>query len=188
MLELNFLSEKEQQKVGHNLIWLVLRNSFVWLLLITFIVVMLLLWSKFFLENNLANVQERGILVSGSKLTFASQIEQINATLDEVEEVQKQYVAWSQVLASITQIIPSGNLVSELAINSPEQTFSLSGFSQTRGDLLNLEKNLKASDLIVELNSPVSNLLKPKDIQFTFSGKLFLREIEEEEEEIEYRD
>lgn len=188
MLELNFLSERDQLSVSRNLIWLVLRNAFIWLALIIVMVVMLLLWSKVFLESNLANVQERGTLVTGSKLSFASQIEEINTAIDEVDLIQKKYVAWSQVLYEITQLVPPGNYVSELAVNSVEQSFSLSGFSNTREDLLSLEDNLKNAELISELKSPVSNLLKPNDIQFIFSGKIFLREEAEAEEEEAYKD
>lgn len=188
MLELNFLSEKEQQSVSRNLIWLILRNAFIWLSLVTAVVVMMLLWSKVFLATNLADVHERGIMVTGSKLTFVDQIEQINAKIDEAESIQGKYVAWSQVLFEITELIPPGNYVSELVVNSPNQTFSISGFSNTRDDLLRLEKNLLSAELVTELNSPVSNLLKPKEIQFTFSGKIFLREEAEEIEEEVYKD
>jgi Tfp pilus assembly protein PilN len=136
----------------------------------------MLLWSKYFLENNLAEVQEQSILVSNAKLSFTDEIDQVNKRLDEVAAIQAGYVTWSGILAEFSSIIPANVRIESLIFDAPNQSFYLKGFSRTRDDLLVLEKQLENSDLFININSPLSNLLNSRDIQFEFSGSINLGE------------
>ena len=58
--------------------------------------------------------------------------------------------------------------LAELTFNGPNE-FRLKGFAGTRDDLLVFIGLLSGSDLIAEVNSPISNLLKDRNIEFSLT-------------------
>ena len=182
MLDLNFLPDNEQKFINRSLVMLLARNILAWLVLITLISILMLIWSKYFLEYSLTQEREQSILVNISKLSFADEIDKVNQELDDVEKIQSDYVAWSGIMAEFSEIIPPHNRVESLSLDAVNQKFFMKGFSQTRDDLLALEKQLDNSSLFYDIDSPLSNLLKSENIQFEFSGKINLNMAEKEDE------
>jgi len=175
MIDLNFLQTKEQKNVKRSMLFLLVRNVLVWLLIMSLVSAILLVVSQIFLANNLVDVQEQSLLVSGVNLSFSDQIDALNNTLKEVEDIQSEHVDWSEVLAEIATLVPAGNEIEQINLSSQNSSFTMKGFSRTREDLLALETALKNSSLIGNLESPLSNLLEPVDIDFKFSGNLLLK-------------
>lgn len=182
MFDLNFLPDSELKAVKRSLAVLIVRNVLVWILFVGLVSVILLVWSKYFLESSLADSQERSILVSGSNLTLTEQIENINAEIAEVEDVQEHFVPWSEVVVEIVNSVPGNSRVSELLLNAKAESFTINGETPTRDDLLALEESLDNNPYLENIESPISNILVPKDILFQFSGDLILEPVTEEEE------
>jgi Tfp pilus assembly protein PilN len=172
MIDLNFLPAQEQKTIKGSLAFLLTRNVLIWLLIMSLVLVLLLMSGRIFLANNLASVQEQSILVSGVKLSFSDQIDALNKTLEEVEDIQAEHIEWSLVLTEIATLVPEGNEVDQITLSSKNKNFTMNGFSQTREDILALEAAMKNSSLITNLESPLSNLLEPVEINFKFSGDL----------------
>lgn len=176
MIELNFLPQTDQKVSKQKYLLAMLKQVIVWFNLTVLIVGILLLWSKFFLERNLASWQEQSILVAQNRLSMADQVENLNKDIRDLNTIQEDYVVWSNVITEIAQLVPPGNRIDELRIDTNGNTFKLSGFSSTRNNLLQLEENLEESDLIgKDFKSPLSNLLSPRDIEFEFSGSFVLK-------------
>ena len=174
MIDLNFLPTKDQKTVKGSLLFLLARNVLVWLLIMSLVLILLLVASQVLLANNLADVQEQSILVAGVKLSFSDQIDAINNTLKQVATIQSEHIEWSLVLAEFAAFVSAGNEIEQIILSSKNVSFTMKGFSRTREDFLALEAALKNSNLIKNLNSPLSNLLNPVNINFQFSGDLIL--------------
>lgn len=172
MIDLNFLPQNELKVSKQKYVWVLLKHIVIWFNFAILIVGMLLLWSKFFLERNLANWQEQSILVAQNRLHLTDQVGNLNKDIRDVNTVQGDYVVWSSVITTFSELVPRGARIDELVIDTNGNTFVLRGFSNSRSELLQFEENLKASELVLTLNAPLSNLLSPKDIEFDFSGTL----------------
>ncbi len=175
MIDLNFLPQEEQKVSKQKYVLAVLKQVIIWFNFTILIVGMLLLWSKFFLERNLSDWQEQSILVAQNRLHLTDKVGSLNKDIRDLNTVQGDYVIWSRVIAEFAKLVPKGSRIDELIIDTNGSTFLLRGFSTTRSELLEFEKNLEKSDLVEELNAPLSNLLSPRDIEFNFSGTVNLR-------------
>ena len=101
-------------------------------------------------------------------------VTQINKTITEVRVMQQDYVKWSRIIQNFLALIPEDNKLHGLRFDKANKKLYIQGLSTTREAFLDLEENLRASDLIVDLKSPISNLLHQTDINFSLEATLNL--------------
>jgi len=65
----------------------------------------------------------------------------------------------------------AGVRVSRLAIDA-QGSVMISGFAETRDDLLDFQKRLKDSQILETVVFPISDIIRSTDIHFTMNGKL----------------
>jgi len=174
MRALNLILEREQKASRRGVLVVIFLNFMIWFFFIALTVGIVLLWGKFIMEHKLAEIQERSILVRDSRLTLGNEIRAINAQVSEIDKVQTGFIQWSHVVSELSSQIPVGNSLTTMQFDINTLDVLIAGQSLTRFDLLALEKKLKSSPYLTDIKSPLSNLLFPFNIAFTFSAKLNL--------------
>src|SRR3989339_689877 len=168
MIRINLLSDKEKKerltdkKVG-DVIRLGLSVVFSLLILAAVMFSALVI-----LGINLQSVKEETKTYSAGSV---KEIEETENLLKDVESLSKKIEKnsqdvprWGKFLKVISDISPEGVKMTNIHIE--KQHVRLTGFSKTREEFLVFQETLKRNSF-ENFNSPVSNLVSPKDFSFT---------------------
>jgi len=118
-------------------------------------------------------------------------IKQYGDNLEYISGIQKNHLYWVPVLEKFGETVSVGVLVDSLSVekNIVESTakpnarekkekqvlddnrfkIKITGYANTRENLLNFESNLKSSTVFVDLVSSRSNYVDPVDIEFDYT-------------------
>ena len=88
--------------------------------------------------------------------------------------VKNTLVAFNSFFPDLERVMPEGVNLNSFSLNRQSSQASLSGFALTRTEVINFKENLESLSWIKEVDSPLSNLIKEKDINFNFNLKLSL--------------
>ncbi len=174
MSDLNFLPKDYLDKAKRVIVFTVWKGILSWITFILLLSSNILLWGGYFLEKELSEWEMRVYSINNRNPELVQEITKINTTLENLNQIQQDYIAWSKILLEFSELIPKGNKLNNMNINAKAGTFKIEGFSFTRQDLLQLQENLNQSSIIIEVDAPLSNLLKSKNIDFEFSGRIDL--------------
>jgi len=94
----------------------------------------------------------------------------INQRLEYIKQLQKEQIVWSIVLAKIAQITPRNVRFETMEVNNDK--IQIGGYAVTRDDVINFQKILEQEPQFIEIDSPLSNFVKQKDVNFVFSFKI----------------
>ena len=176
MIKLNLLppKEKEEAKLDDFIHWLTFFATPISIFLIIFV---LLLGGTFFSLFVMTKAQEEAIKIweSDSKIQEFFQTEEeiakLNQILVQVYSKQEETISWTLILEEISKIMPSGAYLTNLSYNKDKNIISLIGWANERKDVLSVKKLLEENPLFEQVNSPLSNLLKQREINFSFNFK-----------------
>lgn len=171
MFSLNLLPEKEKTSLRREMIFQLIIVSLLIGILGLAAIGAQLFFAKRILQDNLSAYQ---VSLDENK-ELIEKIKKINIELIIIDEIQKDYLALSPILTSLAQITPNNTQINSFTFNKNVNHFLIRGWAEKRADLLKFENNLKNSDFFTEIESPLSNLLKQENINFEFSGRLFLK-------------
>lgn len=129
------------------------------------------------LYRNQIQVQESNVLL-GQAQELEEQVSAlnkelanfINQQLEYISQIQKSQISWSAILEKLAQITPSNTRLEFLEIL--DNKVQINGFARSRDDVLSFQRILEQEKQFTEIESPLSNFVKQKDINFTFSFKL----------------
>ncbi len=184
MIDLNFVPDHDQKAIARYAMSIVARHLAIWFVFAIVVVALLLAWGKFFLERNLAIWEEQSILVAQRRASVSERIRLLNQTAIAVSKVQEEYRPWSELLMEFASIVPPGNRVDSLLIDNRTGMVEIRGFSTTRENVLAFEKALNDNPFFTEVKSPLTNLLNPKNIDFSFTAKLSFGDYESRDENL----
>jgi len=94
----------------------------------------------------------------------------INQRLEYLAKIIEEQVTWSPILEKLAQIVPKNTRLESLEINNKE--IKIGGYAETRDDVLLLQKILGQEKQFIDINSPLSNVVKQKNIDFYLSFKI----------------
>ena len=135
----------------------------------------LLLPSFIFLSVEKGNLEDEVVIekVLAKRLKLqevSSNVTQIQALLSEAQTFLNRPSRASQITKIFFADAP-GVRVQALSVTTAGEV-ALSGFAQTRDDLLNFQKQLQGSHMLETLTFPISDIIHSTNIQFTLTGKL----------------
>ncbi len=103
-----------------------------------------------------------------SELTFL--VSRINAQVAELNSNQKRVKKASEIIERIIEIKGNDISIESFAFNLSR--LDIKGNSASRSGLINFVENLKKQDAFSAVESPLSNFLKEKNIDFSINIKL----------------
>ncbi len=177
MLKLNLLPPEE--KIESSLKWkyFVIKNFILLNLTTTLVVAIVLFAAKLALIHELERVKSQAILVKDTYQKINKEINNFNKKLGFISSMQNDFIPWSQILYSFfTNHFTDNNItIKTIEFDTINNTFTMSGIAATRNDLIALRDSLNKSELIENLDIPLSYLLKKENIEFNLSATFKLK-------------
>lgn len=96
--------------------------------------------------------------------SYEKKFQEINEQVDKVGRIDYSHLQFTKMFTLLDSHLPEGITISTLATN--EYTVSLVGKASQRENLLQFDKNLKASNCTANVNVPLSNLFSQENIEF----------------------
>ncbi len=102
----------------------------------------------------------------------ANSIKLINGYINRINGYVKRSTGWPERLIAISGLVPPGVVIQEMTFSGG--TLIIHGSAANREDMLTFIDRLEKQPYISKLDSPLSNLLQKKDVQFELSMKYAL--------------
>jgi Tfp pilus assembly protein PilN len=165
MISLNLISPEQKKSLKTKRAYLLLKNlsSVILILTVLISIILILTYNSLDIEYNLSPNTKNSMDLD------EKEIQMINDQLKDIITIQNQSLVWSNILISITSLIPEGIEINSLEIDKTTQLVKISGLAKARNDYLNLISALKNADNLENIQSPIKNLLSKEDINFTLS-------------------
>lgn len=180
MLKLNLLPPSEKKRLELTKLSRLTVLLTVWFL-VFLVVFALLLTATFFSLSILLHEQKKLIEIRQSDpktqhlLEIEEKIERTNQIIRQVCLKQKELILWTSPLEEISKITPSGIYLTNLSYQTTKNQITLNGWANERENLLGFQKLLEESSFFKEVKAPLANLVKQKDINFSFTLKPVLQ-------------
>jgi len=172
MIELNLLppQEKKELKLERLYRWLIFYGSATIFIVLLFIVFLALIWSFILiqLKSYTVNLENTKTSFQGQSIENQQKlISDFNLQLDRINQIQNTHKYYSPTLVHLATLIPSGIRIDALVIDEQGRC-TLTGYAQKRSQLLLLKEALEKSSSFEKIDTPISNLTKQIDINFSF--------------------
>lgn len=177
MLTLNLLPPQEIITMRMVRLRIFILQRIIILTVLGLLLLSLFIAADFFLRHNLGLINQdiaskKTEMASSGFTDFEQKINQFNKVLSNASEVQNLHLRLSPALIEITRLTSSNIKYTYLHINSDDQSVELRGVAAYREDLLSLQENLQKSEWVANLDSPLSNLVSERNVDFTLHFKL----------------
>ena len=174
MLILNLLPPQEKEMIRLSRInrLIIFYSGAIFVLLVIFII--LLLVTLFFLTIQLKAIEKLVVLEEKSAPSLAmrnleKEITLINQKLKMIDKIQTDSIPYSIILEDLAKMIPLGVQLFSFSFDSQTKKANLIGYAPERDQVLALKESLEKFEKFNQVESPISNLLKARDIDFRFS-------------------
>lgn len=179
MISLNLLSPEKKKKLKEKEIFYLLKNVAFLVAIFLFFNAGILLATKFYLEDKLRTItqdvdQATAVLPNAQGAPINTTIQEINGKIDYLTTIQQDYIKWSAYLADLTALIPQNIKLSGIRLNKENNEIEITGRAVSRNDFLSLKSNLDGSKILNDIISPISNLIKKENVDFTITASLVL--------------
>lgn len=174
MLKLNLLPPKERKEMEWANLSRLTTSLSAWFFVFLIIFALLLASTYFYLsivlraQAGLLEVRQNDPAIQ-HLVEIEKKIKQANARLKQINRKQEQLVLWVPLLEEVAEITPPGIYLNSLSYQLTDDQIYLSGWANTRDNLLFFQSSLEESPFFVEVEAPLSNLLKQRDIDFNFT-------------------
>lgn len=177
MLRLNLVSKELRQEIKLRHVYEVLIRAKYYMIVMVVFVTVMILSAKIILQNNYSRIVEETSLVSGGDQIYNSKIREINAKFTSVEEIQNDFITWSRLLEEIDNQANDDIVFSSIKINKDKQKVGLRGVAKYRDSLLSLKDGLDNSNIFLEIDFPIENILEKENINFKIEVSLDIKKI-----------
>jgi Tfp pilus assembly protein PilN len=170
----NLLSLEDQQNIRLEKATALLFNFFLWVVLSLLMLLVFMIAGRFYLISELSSVETR---IELQKQTVSqSENQQLKNTLNEFNthlanlvNLEKHQGQWSEVLIEFARLVPKDVAVDSFTGERQTGRIRITGFAKTRESVLRLRQNLLDSGNFTDVNFPLSNLVKPTDLNFNYT-------------------
>lgn len=177
IINLNLLSPIQKKELKNKRIYIALKELIMLFLLFATIIAILLLVSRYVLEQQLTELISRNAINIKNTQEISQQIIDINEKIDNVYNIQNKFKKWSDFLADVSELTPDNIAYNFIKIYHQSGIIEIQGTAETRQDLLKFQKSLKESELFIEVNVPLSNLLAKENNVFNIQAEINLEQI-----------
>ena len=180
MLKLNLLPPHDKKDLELAKLSRLIASLAVWFL-IFLIIFTLLLVSTYFSLSIFLEEQRKLIEVRQSDpkmqeiLEIEEKIKQTNQIVKQVCLKQEEMILWTPILEKMAKLVPSGIYLTNFSYQTTDNQIILNGWANQRENLLDFQESLEEDSFFEEVEAPLSNLIKQKDIDFSFTLKPVLQ-------------
>ncbi|MBI5765671.1 hypothetical protein HZA71_00380 [Candidatus Falkowbacteria bacterium] len=177
MITINLLSPQQKEETKTKRIYSAIKESAMLILLFTSIIAILLVISKYMLDEQLANLILKNAVQIQASQVKNNQIIAVNKKLNTIANIQKNFVKWSGFFVKLSQMTPENIQYGLVKVYYQDAALELEGAAKTRQDLLKLKKQLENSGLFANVDLPLGDLLAKENNIFHIKAKMNLNEL-----------
>lgn len=177
MITINLLSPNQKKDLKMKRVYVAIKELIILVLLFTLIIAIMLLVSKYVLDNSLARLIERNAYTIQENRDVVNRIDILNSKTDTINKIQKDFKKWSNFFVVFTNLTPNNISYDSVRIKYSEASIEINGVAKTRDDLTKLKDNLTNSNIFENINLPLKDLLAKENNNFTITAKIVLDKI-----------
>ena len=174
MLTLNLIPHQLKKEIKFKRVYALLKKMNCILIIIAVIIAIILLIAKLILQNNFNKVVAQTSLITKSSQGYNVKVRDINSRLNHISQIQKDFIAWSDLIEDLANRTPDGIAFSSVNINREKSSINIRGKAKLRDDLLMLKQNMEESLIYSGVEFPLQNILQKENINFEITAKLDL--------------
>jgi len=122
-------------------------------------------------QKTLIDLESRNINIPQVK-ELEKNITEANQKISNLNSFYQNQIDLTEVLEKISFLLPLNVYLTDFSYQKEKKLITLEGFAKTREDFLEFKKSLEVEKGFSNLNSPISNLVKPTDIDFYITFNL----------------
>jgi Tfp pilus assembly protein PilN len=176
MINVNLLPQEEKRELELIKISFKLR-SFVFCSLISFLIFIIFLGNTLLCLSILLRTQKELVEIRQNDkrtqylLEMENKIKEINSGMERIIQKQGELFLWTPLLEELAKTVPQGAILTGISYSPGSQRVSLSGVADGREEVLFFQQALEKNKYCFDLEAPLSNLLKQREVNFTFTFK-----------------
>jgi Tfp pilus assembly protein PilN len=172
MIILNLLSPKHKRELQLERIFITIKELSMLILLFVSITGIFLVGSRYFLEQQLANLVIKNQDQLRAHEEISGRVILVNKKISYIESIQDDFKKWSIFLLDTSDLINDGIHLNLLRIYNTEQTLNIKGIADTREALTAFKNELEESDYFNEVHLPLNNLLARENNAFDIRAEI----------------
>jgi len=171
---LNLLPPQDQSNITLERITKRISNLFAWILISLLVVLVLLLGTKAYLAAQLSSVSDRvamqqQIVSQEENKELKNRLDRLNSHLKNLVTFDAYQAEWSAALIEFAKVLPRNVSLDTFLADRTTGQIRITGFAKSRESVLELRENLLDSDYFTNVNFPLSNLIRPNDVNFHYT-------------------
>jgi len=170
----NLLAKEDQKEIRLEKATAAILNFFIWVVMSLIILAVFLIAGRVYLTSELSRTETRielqkQVVSQEENLQLKKTLDELNTHLLNLVNLDEHQGQWSEVLISFARLLPNDVAIDSFTGERQTGRIRVSGFAKTRESVLRLRQNLLASGVFVDVNFPLSNLVKPADLSFNYT-------------------
>jgi hypothetical protein len=178
MLTLNLVSAGQKREIKLRHIYGLIKTVNYILIIIAIIIAIILLVAKTILQSKFNDIVSETTLVTKTNQGYNNNVREINDKLNFIDEIQTDYLPWSELMINLAEITPNDISLNYLKVNSLDQTIIIKGRAKLRSGLLNFKNRMSESVYFKDIDFPIQNILEKENIDFEINAKLNLSSLQ----------
>jgi len=167
MIALNLIPREQKTLLKNTRLYAVCKEA-VTLLFLFFTIISIMLWvSRFYLEQDLADLVIANSANIKSNEATNQRIIAINQKINSVDNIEKNFISAREAIETISRIVPENITLNSINFYRQQSAVELTGTAKARNDLLQFRNILGSADWIKSVDLPMDNLINKDNNQFT---------------------
>ena len=170
---INLLPPEEQKRVKLEALNFAVAGFGVWVLLSLVFFITLIFAAQVLLNQEIDDVN-RQVAARQRELQNIKQpaaqkeIELLNRNSANLQALLPAHQDWTPILVELAAAVPSDLIVDSLVITREDRKIEITGHGATRESVLKLRESLHASSYFRNVNFPLSNLEKARNVEWKY--------------------
>lgn len=173
-MHLNLISEESRREIKLRHISEILKRINFNVLIAAIFLAALFYSSNLIFQSYYKKLTRQSSLIVRDSQIGNSQAKEMSDRLDYIDNLQKEFTAWSFVIEDISKRTNDEIVFYSISFNKKEKQAILRGLAKSRGGLIALKDALGASETFTNINFPIKNILEQSNINFEIKASLNL--------------
>ena len=171
MISLNLISPNQQKFIRMTCIQIVIKNIVGLMIIVTIVLTIAFTPLNKKVEQQKISDQMFRESVTAQNKERRERIIYLNSRINDLKALKDEFYPWQDFLANLANLTPENVVLLDLtATHSEVHSFTLTGFTKTRDDLIKFKEDLENSGLFSNVESPLENYLSKENITFQIRG------------------
>lgn len=164
MINLNLISENYKDRLKYKNLYLKIKDFLFVLLFFVILAGLILIIAQNIMQSNFNDLATLNSQLKEDKLAIAHEIASLNLKIKTADDIQQQFIPWSEIISDFDKAISGGIEIHTLKIT--RENWTVQGEAINRETLLKFKSKLEKNDYFNVVKSPITNLLQKNNLDF----------------------